>query len=80
MDQIFLGSGKIWSSTGPGTPLGSVPSGTELDCLDQPILVGQTFNMQKVQYSADMTGTTIILKFEFTDGSSITTDPFVPKY
>ena len=80
LQQIFLGSGKIWSSGGPGTPLGDQVSGTELDTLDQIILPGETLSMSKIQFTDNMTGTTVILKFEFGDGSSITTDPFVPNY
>lgn len=80
MDQMFLGAGKIWGAAGPGSPSGSQVSGTELDVVDTTIGIGGTLDMHKVQFSNDMRGTTITIKLEFSDGSEITTDPFVPQY
>ena len=80
MDQMFIDATKVWSSTGPGSPAGSQPSGTELDILDFTIPGGATVEINKTQFSGDMRGTTLTLKLEFSDDSEITSDPFIPTW
>ncbi len=78
IEQVFVDSDKFWARNGPGTPAGRQPSGTLLDGEDEDIEDEETFKIHKVQFTEDMTGTTITIKIDFTDGSSITTDPFIP--
>jgi hypothetical protein len=77
VEQLFIDT-KIWSNSGPGTPSGSQVSGTELDVEDLTLVPSQIGNMSKVQFSDNMIGTTLTIKLEFSDGSSITSDPFMP--
>lgn len=79
IDQFFMDN-KVWSDTGPGTPSGSQPSGTELDIQDRVIAPSETSNMNKVQFLGNMLGTTLTIKLEFSDGSFIQSDPFTPTY
>ncbi len=78
IEQSFFDSTKVWSKTGPGTPSGSQPSGTLLDAQNYAISAGQTVELNKTQFSGAMSGTTITIQLIFTDGSSVTTVPFVP--
>ncbi len=80
VDQMFINTTKVWSTTGPGSPAGSQPSGTELDILDFTIPGGTTVEINKTQFSGDMRGTTLTLKLEFSDDSEITSDPFTPTW
>ncbi len=78
IDQMFIGAGKVWSASGPGTPTGSQLSGTELDIQDVTLTTTQVTEMHKVQFSHDMRGSTLTLKLEFSDDSSITVGPVTP--
>lgn len=78
LDQMFLAETKVWSSSGPGTPLGSQTTGTELNIQDETLENNETIEMHKVQFSAPMSGTTITVTILFGDGSTLTTGPFVP--
>lgn len=78
IQQVFIGGSKVWSSSGPGTPLGDQSTGTVLDVEDRIILAGETVEMEKTQFLSNMDGEEFILKIEFDDGSSITTDSFLP--
>ena len=78
IQQSFFGSTKVWSSGGPGTPLGTQVSGTNLDIQNYTIPAGQDVELNKTQFTGAMSGTTVTIKLIFTDGSSVETVPFVP--
>ncbi|OGL70043.1 hypothetical protein A3C17_01510 [Candidatus Uhrbacteria bacterium RIFCSPHIGHO2_02_FULL_53_13] len=80
MDQMFINSTKVWSSSGPGSPSGPQSSGTEIDIADYTIPGGTSVEINKTQFSGDMRGTTLTLKLEFSDDSEITSDPFTPTW
>lgn len=80
IQQVFFDSAKFWSSSGPGTPLGTQLSGTVLDGANGDIDDGETVEMHKTQFTQNMEGTTITVTYECTDGSSITFGPFTPSY
>ncbi|MFA6132227.1 MAG: type II secretion system protein [Patescibacteria group bacterium] len=80
IQQIFMDSNKLWSSSGPGTPSGLQPSGTRLDITDATINPGEIFDMNKTQFDSAMSATTLTLTIEFTDGSIFVSDPFIPSY
>lgn len=80
IDQIFIGTTKVWSATGPGSPAGSQPSSTEIDILDFTIPGNTTVELNKTQFSGDMRGTTLTLELEFSDDSEITSEPFTPTW
>lgn len=78
LQQVFLNSTKLWSSSGPGLPPGIQPSGTRLDVEDYTMNPGDYFEMNKTQFDKNMGGTTLTLQIEFSDGSIFTSDPFTP--
>ncbi|TAL50702.1 hypothetical protein EPN81_02115 [Patescibacteria group bacterium] len=78
IQQVFFDSQKFWSSTGPGTPLGTQGSGVVLDGENGDIPDGETVEMHKTQFDQNMEGTTITVTYECTDGSAVTFGPFVP--
>lgn len=78
IQQVFFDSAKFWSSSGPGLPLGTQASGTELDGENGLINDGQTIEMHKTQFSSNMSGTTITVSYECVDGSAVTFGPFTP--
>lgn len=78
IEQIFLNSTKLWSSSGPGTPIGKQSSGTVLDIIDYTMNPGDMFEMNKIQFDGPMGGTTLTISIEFSDGSIFTSDPFTP--
>jgi hypothetical protein len=78
LQQLFAVGSKVWSSSGPGTPLGLQTSGTLIDTVDAIIPAGYTDETHKIQFTGAMEGSTIIISFEFADGSILVTDPFTP--
>ena len=79
LQQVFFGSSKVWSASGPGTPLGDQPSGVELDIANETISASQGLvEMQKTQFTGAMSGTTVDVTFTFTDGTTLITGPFTP--
>jgi len=76
--QVFLDLSKIWSSGGPGSPLGEQFSGTLLDVQDTSIVSGSTVEISKIQFTNDMVGSTLTLLIEFADGSQIISENFCP--
>jgi hypothetical protein len=80
IDQFFMSSTKVWSSSGPGTPSGSQYSGVTLDIEDFIIAGGDTVELQKEQFSGPMSGTTLTMDFLFLDGSAYTSGEFTPLY
>jgi Tfp pilus assembly protein PilV len=78
VSQVFTGNEKVWSSTGPGTPLGEQTSGTELDIVDISIEPGETTEMQKVQFTEQMDiegGVDLTINYECEDGSTLLIGP-----
>lgn len=78
LQQIFAIGSKVWSDSGPGTPTGQQGSGTEIDVQDATIPASYTDETHKIQFTGAMEGATLIMEFEFADGSILTTDPFTP--
>lgn len=78
IDQMFLAETKVWSASGPGTPLGSQTTGAELNIQDETLNGNDVIEMHKVQFSAPMSGTTLTVTIVFSDGSTLMTAPFVP--
>jgi len=78
IQQVFLNSTKLWSSSGPGSPSGTQLSGTRLDVDDYTMNPGDYFEMGKTQFDRSMGGSTLVLSIEFSDGSIFTSDPFIP--
>lgn len=79
IQQMFIGSGKIWSDGGPGTPSGTQSSGTRIDVQDFTIPANSIGETYKIQFTGAMSGTTLDITFEFADGSSLSTGPFIPQ-
>jgi type II secretory pathway pseudopilin PulG len=80
MQQMFMGNEKVWSGSGPGTPSGNQPSGTELDIVDKTITVGETIEMHKTQFTNIMEGSIISITVIMEDGSSTSTGDFMPAF
>lgn len=78
IQQSFIGSTKIWSASGPGTPSGQQLSGTILDIEDFSLDPGVQYELNKTQFTKAMSGTTISISLIFSDGTSFSTPPFVP--
>lgn len=76
--RIEINDTRVWSSTGPGTPLGTQVSGTVLDIQNARIDEHHTEEIDEIQFTRNMNGATITLTLTFTDGSSLTTGPFSP--
>ncbi len=78
IQQIFISSTKVWSTSGPGTPSGDQDSGTTLDVQNFSLSPGVQYELNKTQFDHAMSGTIITITLIFTDGTSTTTPPFVP--
>jgi hypothetical protein len=79
LDQIFIDSSKVWSSSGPGTPTGaSISSGTQMDISNFTMTPGMTSQLNKGQFDSAMAGTTLTMSVTFADGSVFTSAPFNP--
>ncbi len=78
IEQIFYDGDKVWSYSGPGSPSGKQYSGTQIDIDDIEIPAGYTGEFNKIKFSKDMEDATLIIEFEFSDGSTYTSDPFEP--
>ncbi len=78
IQQVFIDSTKVWSQSGPGTPSGEQNSGTILNIPNFTFSPGVQYELNKTQFEHAMSGTTLTITLYFTDGSSITTPPFVP--
>lgn len=79
LDQVFIDNGKVWSSTGPGTPLGTQLSGVELDITNFAMVPGQTSELNKGQFDITMNGAAMTMTVTFTDGSVFTSGTFMPQ-
>lgn len=78
IQQAFIGSNKVWSSSGPGSPSGQQNTGTKLEVQNFSLSPGVQYELNKTQFTKAMSGSTISIKLIFTDGTSITTPLFVP--
>jgi hypothetical protein len=78
IQQVFIGSTKVWSSAGPGTPRGEQHSGVTLDISDFTLNPGVQYELNKTQFEHAMSGTTVTITLIFSDGTSFSTPPFVP--
>lgn len=78
INQVFLELDKVWSSGGPGTPLGVQNSIAELDIVDVNIDPGNRDQMHKVQFSQEMENVTLTITLIFTDGTELSSGPFTP--
>lgn len=78
IQQSFISSTKVWSSSGPGTPSGSQSSGTTLDIQNFSLSSGVQYEFNKTQFDSPMSETTVTITLIFTDGTSLATPPFVP--
>lgn len=78
IQQMFIGSTKVWSSAGPGTPRGEQNSGATLDISDFTLQPGVQYELNKTQFEHAMAGTTVTITLIFSDGTSFSTPPFVP--
>ena len=78
IQQAFIASTKVWSAGGPGTPSGSQESGTTLNVQDFSMSPGVQYELNKTQFDGPMSGTTLTITLIFSDGTSVTTPPFVP--
>lgn len=79
VDQLFIDSSKVWSSSGPGTPLGAQLSTATLDVEDFTISAGSTVEINKGQFSGSMGGTTLVISVQYVDGSVYTSPAFMPR-
>ncbi|MFA5945308.1 MAG: hypothetical protein WC802_00145 [Patescibacteria group bacterium] len=78
-DQLFIDNVKVWSTSGPGTPVGvDVHSGRELDIVNFSMAPAQTSEITKGQFESPMAGTTMTISVTFADGSVFTSAPFNP--
>ncbi|MBI5369963.1 type II secretion system protein [Candidatus Uhrbacteria bacterium] len=78
VSQVFIGSDKFWSSSGPGTPSGTQVSGTLLDGQNLDIDEGETLEMHKIQFDSSMSGTQVEIVLQCEDGSSTDSGLFTP--
>lgn len=78
IQQVFIGSTKVWSASGPGTPSGEQNSGTTLNISNFTLQPGVQYELNKTQFDHAMSGTTITITLIFSDGTSFSTPPFVP--
>jgi len=68
--QIIIGGTTVWSRTGPGTPSGEQPSGTELDIEDFTLTQGSgVINIDRFRFNGNMSGNTFEIIFTMVDGS-----------
>lgn len=71
IEAIYIGGNKVWSKTGPGTPLGKQPSGTELNIIDVNLSVGSGIvNIGRIDFDGNMNGSTITMLFTMIDSST----------
>jgi hypothetical protein len=78
LSQVFIDNGKVWSDTGPGTPLTLIYSGTTMDIVNFTMAPGQTSELTKGQFGSSMGGASMTMTVTFTDGSIFTSDTFTP--
>lgn len=78
LDQVFMDTSKIWSSSGPGTPTEELHSGETMDVQNFVLTAGSTAELNKGQFDKQMSGATLTMTVTFTDGSVWTSPSFNP--
>lgn len=78
LDQVFMDTSKIWSSSGPGTPTRELESGETMDVQNFVLTAGSTAELNKGQFDEQMAGVTLTMTVTFTDGSVWTSPSFNP--
>ncbi len=78
MSQLFMDTTKVWSSSGPGTPLHNLTSGEQMDIQDFTVPPGGTGEVNKGQFDINMEDTCLTMTVTFTDASSWTSPEFCP--
>ncbi len=78
LDQVFMDTSKVWSSSGPGTPTDEVHSGEELNISNFVLAGGGTAELNKGQFDRNMSGVTMTMTVTFTDGSIWVSPSFNP--
>lgn len=78
MSQLFMDTTKVWSSTGPGTPLHTLSSGEEMDIEDFVVPPSSSGELNKGQFDINMVGVCLTMTVEFTDESAWTSPTFCP--
>ncbi|MDO8582428.1 MAG: hypothetical protein Q7R63_00315 [bacterium] len=70
VQTVKLGS-NVWTHNGTGLPSGKQPSGTVLDIVDFTLGGGQTEDNTALTFNGPVTTVDFIVRFAFTDGSSV---------
>ncbi len=78
LDQMFMDTSKVWSASGPGTPTRSLLTGETMDIANFNLAGGGTAELNKGQFSINMSGVTMTMTVTFTDGSVWTSPSFNP--
>ncbi|TSC55425.1 MAG: Uncharacterized protein G01um101418_909 [Parcubacteria group bacterium Gr01-1014_18] len=72
IERIRIGVDTVWSLTGPGTPTGSQPRGTELNIVDYSINGTTTVDIDNMKFSLPMENTNMSITFTMGDSSQKT--------
>jgi hypothetical protein len=73
-----VASTVLWTSLGPGAPLGNLPSGTLINTVDRSIGAGVSGNFNPIVFDNNMVGRAITIVLTFSDTSTLTIGPFTP--
>ncbi len=77
IERVTLGGTVVWSRTGPGTPLGRQPSGSELDIQDFTLRPGWV-NSSAFRFNGNMRRVTFTITVTMVDGSTKTVENIQP--
>lgn len=78
LDQVFMDTTKVWSSSGPGTPTDEVESGETIDIQNFILDAGFTAELNKGQFDSQMSNVTMTMTVIFTDASVWVSPSFNP--
>lgn len=78
LDQVFMDTSKVWSSSGPGTPTQELHTGETMDIQNFTLNAGATAELNKGQFDEQMSNVTMTMTVTFTDGSVWTSPSFIP--
>lgn len=78
LDQMFMDTSKVWSSSGPGSPERALLTGETFDIANFVLVGGGTAELNKGQFNVNMSGATMTMTVTFTDGSVWTSPSFNP--
>lgn len=71
IEEIVIDGNAVWSETGPGSPSGKQPSGTELDIQDFVVTAGGgQYSIDRFKFDGPMTGVGFIILFKMADNST----------